>query len=89
MTGQYSAYPSRVAALSLWTMLACGVVLLIGSVGTVAPSVLVMVAVPLVLSIVAWSVAVFRDARSSGVSLGGAAWKSVRLAWRAVWELLP
>jgi hypothetical protein len=75
--------------LSLLTILACGVVLLIDSLATLPPSVLLVVAVLLLLSIVAWSTAVFRDARSSGVRLGGAVWKSVGLTWKAVWELLP
>jgi hypothetical protein len=80
---------SRVATLSFWTMLACGVVMLFGYVATLPPIVWILVSVVLALSIPAWAVAVFRDARSSGHSVGSAIWKSVRLTWNAMWELLP
>jgi Flp pilus assembly protein TadB len=80
---------SRVAILSFCAMLACGVVMGFGYVATLPAIVWILVLVVLALSIPAWAVAVFRDARATGLTVGSAIWKSVRLTWTAIWELLP
>jgi hypothetical protein len=69
-------------------MLAGGLGVLVGSVATLPSIVWVVVVVALAISIPAWAVAVFRDARSNGLSVGSAIRKSVRLTWKALWELL-
>jgi len=80
---------SRLALVAFWAMVACGVVSGLAYVAPLPKVVMMTVLITLPISVLGWAAAVFRDSRETGSSLGQAAWKSIKLSWRAVWELVP
>jgi len=74
--------------VAFWALMACCLVFVLSYAMPLPDPVVMTVLIVLPLSLLVWAVAVFRDARETGSSLGQAAWKSIKGALRAAWEVV-
>lgn len=89
MTDRSVPPPARGLAIAALIAMASGVIVVLGDIASLPPWILIAAASAFVLSVVAFGVLTYRDARSSGSRFGPALARSLRTASKVFVALLP